>query len=137
MSTLTEQAIQRYHSLGWSVIPISPGDKKPLVDWKKYQRQAATLEQLETWHKRWPSMSLGCVTGAISGVFVIDQDGPGAEDLLSQLPPTAVSITSKGRHYFFKMPETGWQPGCKTRFMPGLDLRGEGGFVVIPPSQHL
>lgn len=99
--------------------------------------------------KRYPSNgdgphNIGVATGKVSGIFVLDVDvkknAGGAESLAQlvakygELPFTAHARTwSGGSHYYFKMP--GNVPvGCRTGFMPGLDIRGDGGYVVAPPS---
>ena len=81
-------------------------------------------------------------TGAISGVFVIDVDGPDAEAELrrleqmhGQLPPTVESITGRGRHAFFKMPRSQVRNSVG-KIAPGVDVRGDGGYVLVPPSVH-
>lgn len=133
---MLEHYLHRYAELGWSIIPISPRDKKPLVKWQKYQTTRASAKQLQDWAKRWPSASIAVVTGKLSGVFVIDQDSAEGQAFASALPETATVQTQKGRHYYFKMPEGGKVPGVKVRFSPGLDLRGEGGYAILPPSVH-
>jgi hypothetical protein len=60
-------------------------------------------------------------------------------EALAQLE-TAIACTSKGKHYYFKMPrdENGFQIsiGDSVKFLPGLDTRAEGGYVLAPPSIH-
>ena len=57
---------------GWSVIPVRPRDKRPIVAWQAYQEERPTVEQLERWWTRWPEANVGIVTGAISGLVVLD-----------------------------------------------------------------
>ena len=109
--------------------------KQPLVKWKTFQTQYATPAQVDDWARRWPKAGIGVATGTLSGVFVIDQDSAEGDTLAGVLPETATVQTSKGKHYYFKMP-SGQTPGVKVRFAPGLDLRGQGGYAVLPPSVH-
>lgn len=140
---------ERYHALEWSVIPIMPNSKKPFpISWKKYQEQRPTQGQLRTWAKTWPKAGLAVITGAISGVVVLDidiipDDAPTpkerllsqlARDLISKLPPTATVQTSKGRHLYFRHP--GFYVPTKVGFLPGLDVRADGGYALLPPSVH-
>lgn len=139
---------QRYHDLGWSLIPIREQSKKPLVAWQKYQHERPSVDQVAQWPKLWPNAGIAVVTGAISGIFVLDVDKiPDraqnekeaqqirlALDLVDNLPPTATTRTSKGWHYYFKHP--GKPVPTKVRFLPGLDVRGDGGCAILPPTPH-
>jgi putative DNA primase/helicase len=102
----------------------------------------ATTHELAVcqWWKDAPASNLGLPTGQRSGLFVLDVDpkNGGLESLakLPELPPTRMVRTpSGGFHFYFK-----WQDGLTNRnaglkqYGPGLDARGEGGYVVVPPS---
>jgi hypothetical protein len=119
-----------YLKLGFSIFPTQ--GKKPLVAWEKYQSEKPTEEQVKEWWNRWPNADIGVVTGAISGFVVVDIDG----GEVPQLPPTAVSQTSLGHYqYFFKYPGFPVKNSAK-EIAPNIDIRGDGGFVVVPPSDH-
>lgn len=140
----------RYAELGWSIIPIRENTKKPTVAWQKYQTERPTPDQIREWPKVWPNAGIAVVTGAVSGVFVLDVDQlPDkaknakeqakldiARSLVQAVEqiPTAVARTAKGKHYYFKHP--GKPVPTKVRFLPGLDSRGDGGYAVLPPSRH-
>jgi hypothetical protein len=82
--------------------------------------------------------NIGIVTGPISNIFVLDVDGTEGESSLSNyppLPPTLTSTTGNGFHYFFRYPPRKVYTRAG-KFAPGLDVRGEGGYVVAPPSLH-
>ena len=132
-----------YLARGWSVIPVEPRGKRPLVPWTEYQLRPATVEELEAWFKRWPKANIGIVTGAVSGVVVLDVDERhGGTVSLSQLntefgpaPMTVEAATGGGgRHVYFGHP--GGRVGNRVGLRPGIDLRGDGGCVVAPPSVH-
>ena len=126
-----------YARRGWSVIPLRPSSKTPLIDWKPYQQRQATEEEIRSWWSRWPSANVGFVTGTISGVIVLDIDGPEGEAEIEKrggLPQTLISRTGKGRHAIFRHP--GGTISNSVRELPGLDLRGDGGYIVAPPSIH-
>jgi hypothetical protein len=77
------------------------------------------------------------VTGAISGIVVLDLDGEEGEaslNSLGHLPVTPKVRTGRGHHLYFKHPGT--FVGNPVNTMPGLDVRGDGGYVVAPPSIH-
>jgi len=129
-----------YHKRSFSVIPIQPREKKSLIIWEKYQTQRATEEEIRAWWSKWPDANVGIVTGAISGLVVIDLDTPEAKEKLKELVPSydfpAVprSRTGKGWHLFFQHP--GVVIPNRAGIIPGLDVRGDGGYVVAPPSIH-
>ena len=136
-------AARAYLARGWSVIPIEPRGKRPLVAWTEYQQRTATPEELTGWFKRWPTANVGIVTGAVSGVVVLDVDDRhgGALSLaeldleLGPMPRTVESTTGGGgRHLYFRHP--GRRVANRAALRPGIDLRGDGGCVVAPPSTH-
>src|SRR6266446_3353 len=128
-------AARAYLERGLSVIPIEPHGKKPLVDWKPFQTHLATNNELRDWFSR--DANIGIVTGAVSGLIVLDVDGQDGVTSLGEfptLPTTWRSSTGRGEHYWFKHP--GGTVRNFVKKLPGLDLRGDGGYVVVPPSRH-
>jgi hypothetical protein len=129
-----------YHEQGFSVIPIQPREKKPLIVWDKYQTQRTTEEEIKAWWAKWPDANAGIVTGAISGLVVIDLDSVEAKDKLKGLLPdydlsvVPRSRTGKGWQLFFRHPRV--TTPNRAGVIPGLDVRGDGGYVVAPPSIH-
>ena len=105
--------------------------------WTDYQRRQPNDTEIAEWIRRWPGCNVGIVTGAISGIIVLDVDGTQGETELARLgdvPPTPTVRTGNGRHLYFRHPG-----GTVSNFAgkrPGLDLRGDGGCVVAPPSVH-
>ena len=129
-----------YH---WSVIPMRALDKRPLIKWLEYQRRLATANEINKWYRKWPTANVGIVTGAISGLVVLDIDPRhGGEQSLAQwekvyepLPLTLEARTGGGgRHLYFQHP--GGVIHNRVGIAPGIDLRGDGGCVVAPPSMH-
>lgn len=129
--TVFNQAV-RYHSLGYSIIPVGQ-DKIPLVPWKKYQKERATPQEIEAWTYQFPNMNIGVVTGAISGIVVIDVEKDGD---ISQFPPTVMSKTGGGGwHLYYAYPNVPISNSAR-KLAPLTDVRGDGGYVVLPPSIH-
>lgn len=119
-----------YLKLGLSIFPTV--GKKPLVVWEKYQNEKPTEDQVKEWWDKWPDADIGAVTGIISGIIVVDIDG----GEVPQFPPTTVSQTSPGHYqYFFKHPVFLIRNSAKI-VASNIDIRGDGGFVVLPPSKH-
>jgi hypothetical protein len=129
---------------------VSPG-KHPAIPWQRFQTKKIDQDQLLIWFGEggmYEDKNIGLITGAISSnIFAIDVDiGPGKDgaDSLHQLqmanddlPPTMETVTGgHGRHLFFRAP-----PGVriitdKNVLGRGVDVRGEGGFVVAGGSVH-
>lgn len=129
------RAALNYLSNGYSVIPLMPRSKKPLIDWKEYQSRRASESEVKEWFTKTKDANLGIVTGSVSGVSVVDLDGPegiksGAE---LKLTSSCTSLTGRGKHLWYRNVEG---LGNSVRAYPGIDIRGEGGFVVVPPSVH-
>jgi Bifunctional DNA primase/polymerase, N-terminal/Primase C terminal 1 (PriCT-1) len=127
---------------GMSVFPCVPGKKEPACT---HGCKAATTDTdtIRQWWRFEPNYNVAIATGAISGVFVVDIDGFEAETKLGRLeaehgmplPPTVETITPRGRHLFFKMPQ-GPVGNSAGRIATGIDVRGAGGYVLAPPSVH-
>jgi hypothetical protein len=86
---------------------------------------------------RWPDANIGMPTGERSGVFVLDVDDLGAlaelEDAIGELPATrAVRTPSGGLHFYFSHAEG--VTNSSGALPAGIDVRGEGGYVLVPPS---
>jgi hypothetical protein len=163
METIT--AALEYAERGWLVIPLhsakngecscgkkdcgSPGKhprtKRGKDDGSKEPRQ------IEQWFHRWPDANLGILTGQASGLVVLDVDGDDGKATLKTLmagngplPKTLCVKTGrkasdgkrKGCHYYFRAPADAVIRNSAGILGKGLDVRGEGGYVVAPPSLH-
>lgn len=127
---------------GMSVFPLRPRAKTPLTlhGYKDASTDMATVQQ---WWETYPDANIGIATGAVSGCFVLDIDGDDGEASLrtlealhGALPPTVEVITGGGgRHLYFQYPNR-TVPNSASRIGAGLDIRGDGGYVVAPPSVH-
>ena len=134
------EAALKYHEKGMSVFPVNPNTKKPLCEWKKYQTEHPTVDQLHTWFDR-SHNGIAIVTGKISDTFVVDFDRykPGfSEDTALKLIPDnihapTVQTMNQGQHLYFRNPEI--NASIMAGVAPGIDYRGEGGYVVAPPSR--
>jgi len=126
----------KYHDMGLSVIPIRP-DKKPYIPWTDFQTRPPTPEEIKQWWTRWPKANIGIVTGPLSGVLVIDCDSEEAYRKIQELLPdsfiTCIAKTPRGYHIYLFYPK-GEHIGNAAGIMPGVDIRGEGGYIIAPPS---
>lgn len=130
--TNLECALRYREQLEWSVFPVKPNKRPQLETWEEYQRRLPTIEEINGWWKKWPEAGIAVVTGKISNLCVIDVDKP---DLEITKTNTLTSQTGRGgMHYFFR--PNGVNYGCRVGVVDGVDVRGEGGYVVVPPSVH-
>jgi len=136
MNNLMYQWAVKYVNLEWSLIPLNTRDKKPLMPWTEFQKRRATVEEVNQWITKWPEMNLGIVTGQISNVVVVDLDGMEGRIFGQQqsLVSAVTSITGMGRQLFYKWTEH--VDNSASKIAPGVDIRGDGGYVVLPPSIH-
>lgn len=132
-----------YARRGWRVIPIPPGKKFPEGISRWQERATNDPELVEQWWQQHPDHGVGIATGAETGLWVLDVDDYESyrelEKRYEPLPDTLTTITgSGGLHFYYKWPTDGTviRNNASTRLGPGLDVRGDGGFVVAPPSVH-
>ena len=164
------EAALDYQTLGYSVIPLIRGMKKPPkgVTWvnrrfnapdecsdKEWKADHPNVEwgpagkgQLKQWFGvEHPTSNVGILTGAISGIDAIDEDGPHAhETLVAQsgidLPDTVTSVTGRddgGKQKIFKYHGGGLKSTakfCHNGNGSQCDIRTDGGLIVAPPSIH-
>ena len=148
---LLDFALQ-YAARGWRVFPVhttisgqcscgrdcgKDAGKHPRI--KAWQKNATTdRAQIEAWWARWPESNIGIACGG--GIVVTDLDGPAEIETFRQLavphgglPETLVAATARGFHIYLAgdWPTTKKVPNAK-----GILVRGQGGYVVAPPSFH-
>ncbi len=137
MTSLSEAAAS-YASHGRAIFPIKPRDKTPLT---QHGLKAATtdLRLISEWWSRSPESNIGFATGDL---IVLDVDGPEGEDALTELetvygklPPTREAKTGKGRHLYFRANGASIRNSA-SKVGRHLDIRGQGGYVLLPPSIH-
>lgn len=122
---------------GWSVMPI--GRRKiPLVPWRALQSRPAGARRVRDWWRRFDAPNAGIVTGSVSGLVVVDCDDDAARAacIARGLPDTFTVRTARGWHYYFAAPDAVVVRNSSGRVARGVDVRGEGGYVVAPGSRH-
>ena len=129
----------KYASLNLKVFPIREGLKTPAIA-KGFQAASSDVKKVNEWWGGNAKLNIAIRTGAESGIFSLDVDTKngknGFEWLNAQgdLPATVVFKTpSGGKQYIFRMPDffVGSNSG---KLAEGVDIRGEGGYFVAPPS---
>jgi len=140
MTDLLTQALKLAQH-GWAIHPCLPRQKIPAT--KHAVKDATTDEQqIRVWWERWPEANIAIACGKPSGVYVVDVDVSAAGDVdgrqslreFPELPDTVRQDTPRGGfHAFFR---TDNPPKNKNAFRPGIDIRGDGYYVIAAPSIH-
>lgn len=145
-------AAEALAALGFRVLPIRPGQKHPpMAAWQ----QAATVSEATIgnwWTGLYQGFGVGIATGHLADggtFFVLDideRDAYSGRDTLAELesvhgplPPTITSITGTNSEHRFLRPPAGWpvpRNDQSGKIGAGLDIRGEGGQVVVAPTIH-
>ncbi len=137
----------QYAQAGLRVFPLSPCDKTPLRGSKGLHEATNNIDVIKQWWTSNPFYNIGCATG--KGIAVIDIDegtdnngkSKSGEDSIAQwqlengpLPDTLTAISGKGgRHLYYR---TGNKYSSKAGVIKNVDVRAEGGYIVLPPSIH-
>jgi hypothetical protein len=130
-------AALKYLDFGFSVIPLGL-DKRPMLSsWRSFQKRHPLESQVRSWFEQWPDAGVGIVTGWLSRLVVVDLDSDKAVEhvrkQMKRYPPTVK--TGKGWHLYYRYPAEKEIRNSVNADI-GLDIRGDGGYVVAPPSIH-
>jgi Bifunctional DNA primase/polymerase, N-terminal/AAA domain/Primase C terminal 1 (PriCT-1) len=158
------EAALSYAARGWHVIPLhhpTPNgcscQRVACSSLGKHPRTPTGLKegtideaQITRWWKFWPDANVGIVTGSISRLCVLDVDGADGLESLQRLtgkqglPDTIKVLTGRlgtdgsrnGYHLYFELEGHEWIRSSAGTLGKGLDVRGDGGYIVAPPSLH-
>ncbi|MCZ6847682.1 MAG: bifunctional DNA primase/polymerase, partial [Alphaproteobacteria bacterium] len=129
---------------GLRVLPLVPGAKFPMKGIHGCRSATRDPDVVRAWWAKWPSANIGIATGARSGLWVLDIDPrhggvvalAALESDHGPLPATITASTPRGgRHHYWRWPTDGPEiRNSGARVGDGLDVLGEGGSVVAPPS---
>lgn len=139
-----------YAARGWAVFPVhgihagkcscggcDKAGKAPYVPWRR--ESTCDPVKIRGWWARWPTANVGCETGAKSGLSVLDVDVPEGEASLEALPPLPDTLSSRtgsgGRHLLYQYTES--VRTAVAVYGAGLDVRNDGGYIILPPSRHV
>ena len=146
MGKYLEAALKYANTYGWAVFPVDPKTKKPLTPHgcKDAKKDPGAIK---FWWNKHPDASVGIATGSASNLLVIDEDRDAEkgidgyesvkdwEAINGALPETVQSITGRGGYHLYYH-YTGSDYGNRAGILEGVDVRGEGGYVIAPPSMH-
>jgi len=130
------EAARNWAQAGFAVFPCQPFSKIPATP-NGLHDATTDLDQIDAWWSENPTYNIG-ISPARSAMFVLDVDPPLGVDTLAaktsqhgHLPETLTIRTPRGGlHYWF----LGSCPSTVAKLGPKLDTRGEGGYVLVPPS---
>lgn len=140
------EAALKYADKGWAVFPVSKA-KIPLTE-NGFKDATTDKATISNWFSQYTGANIGIATGSMSGgLVVIDVDidenaGKFGNESLDEwcdkngcfFSDTLTATTGRGgKHYYFQSSEPF---GCKVGALKDVDIRGEGGYVVVPPSKH-
>ena len=154
---LIDAALHYANDYGWHVFPChaidaaggctcgnakckSPG--KNLRTAHGFKDASKDTDFITAWWQQWPAANVGIATGPVSGIIVVDVDQGGQimELLFGVLDHTIFSTkrskTGGGTHYFYKYPTTAKISISASQLAKNIDIRGDGGYVIAPPSKH-
>lgn len=150
-------AALEYAAIGWRIVPVNDvangkcscgtanctrAGKHPRLKTLWPQKASCDRKQILAWWGKWPLANVGVATGAGSGVVVLDIDGELGRETLRKVAiddPTILQTRihrtgNDGLHLFFQHPGGVCSNSVKT--LPGIDIRGDNGLIILPPSLH-
>lgn len=136
-----------YAARGWPVFPCHAKNKRPHLE-HGFKDASTDPDTIRAWWRRWPNAMVAAPTGPAIGAWVLDVDDPASFEMAAagmglSLPETRRCATGKGYHVHFA-----WDRASPVRnaqqstkgwpfpSLPGAEVRGDGGYVILPPSQH-
>lgn len=136
-------AVGRFARAAVPVFPCVPGGKRPLIA-RGFHAATTDVGQVAAWWRRWPAANIGVPTGAPSGLVVVDVDVHGPADGRASFDRAAAAGPAGGWEVLVRTPTGGLHayypatPGVEQRSWQagraGVDFRGDGGYIIVPPS---
>jgi len=118
--------------LGWHMFPVE--GKVPVTS-NGVKDATTDTTRVASWYRKHPDRGAAVATGKPSGLWVLDLDSVEHDLLSEEIPVTVTTITHQGYHLYFKMPGIDIRNSA-SKLADGVDVRGTGGYVIVPPSPH-
>jgi hypothetical protein len=142
LDNLQENALC-YAAQGIPVFPCKTKAKTPLTS-SGFKDASVDAGHITFWWHKWPQANIGLATGRAAAFWVLDIDGEEGETSLRELEKKHSELSFNvevitgggGRHIYFQWPGDGDISNSAGKLGPGLDVRGDGGYVIAPPSLH-
>ena len=129
-----------YYDRGLCIIPVTPRDKFPACKWEQYFYNRPSRDEIIAWWTDNPEYNIGLITGKVSKIVVVDVEVEGVKNvdkILEDMPTRIISKSgSGGYHLFYSYPNTISKISNKVKILPNVDIRGDCGLIVLPPSTH-
>lgn len=138
-----KEAALKYAEKGWSVFPVVVNKKNPLTS-NGYKDASLDPSVINQWWDKWPDANIGIPTGSITGTLVVDvdiKDGKDGNISLQELESKCTKLPETRRH---NTPSGGYHllfnigsmviPCSAGKLGEALDIRADGGYIVVPPS---
>jgi hypothetical protein len=126
-----------YAARGWHVFPLKENGKAPAIN-GGFKNATTDPDRIRAWWDQNPRYNIGIAIGAVSGFVVLDTDNEQAEEhvLLQGDVPTLTQATAHGKHRLYQHPGGKVSNRAALHGVTGLDVRGDGGYIVAAPSVH-
>lgn len=135
--------IRRYIDLGWRLLPLIPGQRRPPFKWAHYYDAPPTVEQMQSWiHLFWNGTGdehdVAVLAGKPSGIIVVDIDDDVVlrrfeQELFITVPRV---LTRRGKHFYFTSDREIATGVVYIRDVGDVEIKGERSIVPLPPSTH-
>jgi len=134
---MIDDALKYRIEFGLSVFPIVENSKRPAFEWQRFQTRRANYSEIVSWNDR---MNLAMATGSLSGIVVIDcESETDANWFANERGDSPIKVkTPRGVHLWFRHPGFHVPNAAKVKDENGqsrYDIRGDGGYVLIPNSR--
>ncbi len=137
MSNALHTALELAEEYGLPVFPCR-ADKKPYTE-NGFKDASKNIEQIAQWWGKWPDALIGVPTGKASKLLVVDVD-PDGESWYSnnstRIECGRIHHTRRGHHLLYRMPDKDIRNSA-SKIAPGIDVRGEGGYIIWWPGHGL
>lgn len=136
------EQVARLARRGFRLFPCRPRSKQPLL--KRWpERATSDVPQLSAWFQKYANCNWALATGEGSKTIALDIDGSEGLESLSdccvdwrEIAQATLGVkTGRGSHLYFLHPGFTVRNSIK-KLASGLDIRGDGGYVIVPPSTH-
>jgi len=139
------RTVLRLAKRGLRLIPVKAGEKFPplLKAWQKHA--SCELDQVLSWYEKHERCNWGGTTGSTPGCFIVDADGEAGRITVAEwtnlhsdewFKTTLAVETGNGSQYYAAWPSEVQIHNSAKKIAPGIDIRGENGYGILPPSIH-